>query len=400
MAIIEFTADQQRYFLASGAIHLAYFHLIKWSVPYVGNDRKRRSWILTTVTAMVISIISAYLLFQTCRTSFHAPLPYSQYEYIERFDVSFPAPGTALSLNDSSSSESLLQAKISFYQAYDQEQASTSNVFSLFHTIIDARFVPGDSQVGQATLIFFIMYLVTDLVLAMAYYLEQVTIITGWFHHSLYMFMSFHSLNVGMAHIFSSYFIIEVPTFFMGLGQMYKPLRHDMLFGVLFILFRIVFDFAYTHEFVVHRPEMSYTTKSFILLKSVMHTKFLVDWIHQQKRLRAKLAKETKILKNTPCVTVTATATVSATAYEGSSSKTIFSLNADQISQVHKMQFDLAKDLNGMVAIVDQKIESNQGVSSMSKSTSTSLNNARRRNLSGMKDTLELQSMQDLLVAH
>lgn len=63
------------------------------------------------------------------------------------------------------------------------------------------------------------------------------------------------------------------------------PLRCDMLFGASFVLFRILWDFCLTHEYVVNRPETQIVTKVILIFKSVMNFKFFIDWIKQQIRL-------------------------------------------------------------------------------------------------------------------
>ncbi|KAF9393886.1 hypothetical protein CPC16_000870 [Podila verticillata] len=400
MAIVEFTTDQQYMLLVSAALHLSCFYTVKTLVPYIGRDRKRLSWVLTTFTALVVSLLSAYILYTTGRTRFHNPVPYSQYELTPtaggfyRYDVTHPPHSSPLE----GAHVDRHQEIVSFFQAYDQ--ATTERALFFPHRLVmDSRFTPSDSRIGQAAVIFFLTYLVADLGLSLVHYREQVSFLTGWFHHCLYIMISIHTLKAKDAHWFASYLIIEVPTFFMGLGNLYKPLRHDLVFGGLFIAFRILFDFALTHELLNNQPEMGSLTKGFQLFKSVMHAKFLVDWINQQKRLRRKMAKakeeEARVKVSTtvatPCMAITLTKSPLA-----------------------------AKDLNGMIAVADtiqenerkkregQKIvnlgsndlDVRARVASVKGKTSLSLRNARRRITSNMKDTLDEQAFQDMLVAH
>lgn len=190
----------------------------------------------------------------------------------------------------------------------------------------------------------------------------------------------------------------------MGLGHLHKPLRHDLVFGGLFIAFRILFDFALTHELINNRPEMGSLTKGFLLFKSAMHAKFLVDWINQQRRLRRKAAKaQTKEEEAYAKVSTTAVA-------------------APRMAiALTKAPLSVAKDLNGMMAVVDQTIQKNERykregqkvvdigyddldtrarVVSIKGKTSSSLRSARRRITSNMKDTLDEQAFQDMAVAH
>lgn len=187
----------------------------------------------------------------------------------------------------------------------------------------------------------------------------------------------------------------------MGLGHLYKPLRHDLVFGGLFVAFRIMFDFALTHELVKNRPEIGLLNKGFQLFKSLMHTKFLVDWISQQRRLRRRPAKE---------------------AAAAPAAKASFAAVAPRmVITPTKATTGVGKDL-GMMAMVDQTIQKNgrrqegqqkvvglgyddllytkERVASVkAKTSSPSLRNARRRNISHMKGTLD-EVLHDMVVAH
>ncbi|KAF9320495.1 hypothetical protein BG003_005881 [Podila horticola] len=405
MAILHFTADQQQMILVSAALHLSCFYAVKTFIPYIGRDRKRLSWVLTTFTALVVSVLSAYILYTTGRTRFHTTVPYSQYELTPssegfyRYDVAFQHP--RLSSLEEDIPADRHQEMVSFYQSYDQATAAKSSIFWPHRLVMDSRFTPSDSLLGQAGVIFFLMYLVFDLVLSLVHCREQVSFLAGWFHHSLYIVISIHTLKVQDAHLFASYLIIEVPTFFMGLGHLYKPLRHDLVFGGLFVAFRIMFDFALTHELVKNRPEIGLLNKGFQLFKSLMHTKFLVDWISQQRRLRRRPAKE---------------------AAAAPAAKASFAAVAPRmVITPTKATTGVGKDL-GMMAMVDQTIQKNgrrqegqqkvvglgyddllytkERVASVkAKTSSPSLRNARRRNISHMKGTLD-EVLHDMVVAH
>ncbi|KAG0082530.1 hypothetical protein BGZ92_011640 [Podila epicladia] len=188
----------------------------------------------------------------------------------------------------------------------------------------------------------------------------------------------------------------------MGLGHLHKPLRHDLVFGGLFIAFRIVFDFALTYELVRNRPELCGVSQAFQLFKSVMHAKFLVDWISQQRRLRRKAAKE------------------AAAVHAAKASVAVAPRLAITLTKAPTTAMD--KDLNGMMAMVAQTIQKNECrregqqklvgagyddvlhikervISVKAKTSSSSLRIARRRNTSNMRDTLE-EAFQDMVVAH
>lgn len=74
----------------------------------------------------------------------------------------------------------------------------------------------------------------------------------------------------------------------MGLGFIYEPLRCDILFGVSFVIFRILWDSCITHEIVMIRPETQTATKVILIFTSAMNFKFFIDWVKQQIRLKSQ----------------------------------------------------------------------------------------------------------------
>ncbi|KAK3822641.1 MAG: hypothetical protein J3Q66DRAFT_437125 [Benniella sp.] len=149
----------------------------------------------------------------------------------------------------------------------------------------DLRCTPLDSWMSQVTVIFFAGYLILDMVCGFLHYRERVSLLAGWFHHSMYTGICYYTLVNGESHTFASFMIIEVPTFLLGLGFIHKSLRSDRLFGATFVLFRILWDFALTHEVIMNQPETQTFTKVILIFKSVMNFKFFIDWVKQQIRL-------------------------------------------------------------------------------------------------------------------
>ncbi|KAF9359854.1 hypothetical protein BGX26_011231 [Mortierella sp. AD094] len=306
------TSEHFHMFIISCGIHLTYFYLIKTFVPFIGKDRRRLSWVLTLATALIVSVLGPYATFSNIRTVFSEPIPYEMYNpyaveglhQVQRYDISFrPSANPLMQWQDQTWNSSFLSEKneegvstteyIAFYKAYDAMYDSSPSVWhSLRHSrwFFDLRFTPSDSSITQAAVIFFACYLILDMACGALHYRERVSILTGWFHHAMYTGICYYTLITGESHTFTSFMVIEVPTFIMGLGFLHKPLRNDMLFGSTFILFRILFDFALTHEMIMNRPELTAITRVILLFKSSMNFKFLIDWINQQIRLRRKRA--------------------------------------------------------------------------------------------------------------
>ncbi|KAI8604184.1 hypothetical protein EDD21DRAFT_438120 [Dissophora ornata] len=331
MAPVTLTSEHHYMFLGSLGFHLTYFYLIKTFVPYIGNDRKRLSWVLTLATAIVVSVLGPYATFSNLRTVFSEPVPYENYSLTSnqflaknaveaqfyRYDITFQSTmyqdlhrqeSTIVTLdpklsmqqercNDQGRLEGNLEGSssfteadkdriIAFYKAYDDSRSSPLKSFRHSRWFFDLRFTPSDNWTSQLTVVFFSCYLICDIICGLLHYRERVSFLAGWFHHSLYTCVCYYAVVTGESHAFASFLIIEVPTFILGLGFIFQPLRSDLLFGSSFILLRIFWDFALTHEMVMNRPEMGTSAKAILIFKSAMNFKFLIDWINQQIRLR------------------------------------------------------------------------------------------------------------------
>lgn len=82
-----------------------------------------------------------------------------------------------------------------------------------------------------------------------------------------------------------------VPTTVLSLGFMFPHLRHDDLFGLLFVLSRFVIDALMTHE-LLRNTSMAPLCKFLIASKVPVNIKFFIDWIKQQRRLRRRQSQQ------------------------------------------------------------------------------------------------------------
>ncbi|KAF9907988.1 hypothetical protein EC991_010336 [Linnemannia zychae] len=157
----------------------------------------------------------------------------------------------------------------------------------------DLRFTPEDNSGTINLVVFFMAYLIMDLTLGFLYYREQVTLLAGWLHHIVYIGITYYAVTRGETYSYALYMPMEAPTIVVGIGCLSKSLRRDMLYGITFIFFRIIFAYSITHEIIWNRErEVSITLKSILIFKSLMHLKFLQGWISQQKRLARKRRAE------------------------------------------------------------------------------------------------------------
>ena len=110
--------------------------------------------------------------------------------------------------------------------------------------------------------------------------------VEGWFHHSCYLgffgWLRFSGWSVGIMTTLP----LEIPTIILATGRVFPSLRQDVLFGVSFLLTRIVY-----HSFLLFRwynmenpPATLWPYPAAIL---VLHVYWFRLWIMgQAKRMR------------------------------------------------------------------------------------------------------------------
>jgi hypothetical protein len=82
--------------------------------------------------------------------------------------------------------------------------------------------------------------LVVDEALALADYEEEMGALSGWFHHTLYLFVDRWLLLNRTSGATATLLAVEVPTAILAAGSVYKPWRLDIPFGATFFAFRVV----------------------------------------------------------------------------------------------------------------------------------------------------------------
>jgi hypothetical protein len=97
----------------------------------------------------------------------------------------------------------------------------------------------GDTAVALTT--FFLTFLVWDLVVGVCRYRSKIDPLTGWVHHTAYFCMLMWVLQQQYSPLFMALCVMELPTFFLSVGSIHTPWRHDYLFAATFVATRIVF---------------------------------------------------------------------------------------------------------------------------------------------------------------
>lgn len=104
----------------------------------------------------------------------------------------------------------------------------------------DVALLGTESPWHTAGVCFFITYLALDMSLGAIFYRRRITILTGWFHHSIYIFILLWFLRLRTASFFCTVAILEVPTLILAIGSLAPNWRCDFLFAATFFCLRLV----------------------------------------------------------------------------------------------------------------------------------------------------------------
>lgn len=100
---------------------------------------------------------------------------------------------------------------------------------------------------------FFQAYLVADLLMGVIYYRSKINLLTGWIHHTLYIFIVEYASRMGWSHLFTLCAVMEVPTFVLAIASLNPRFRSDVVFALSFFATRIVLHLFLCASMVVSR---------------------------------------------------------------------------------------------------------------------------------------------------
>ncbi|KAK0199639.1 hypothetical protein DFS33DRAFT_1267464 [Desarmillaria ectypa] len=129
------------------------------------------------------------------------------------------------------------------------------------HSVKDVAHIPHLAVPANR---FFQAYLVCDLMTGAIYYRSQITILTGWFHHIIYIMIVEIAVRRSFAHVFCLCCIMEFPTFILGLGSLYPSLRSNIFFALSFFATRIVLHIMLCISYYLPTNRLYATNGSFI----------------------------------------------------------------------------------------------------------------------------------------
>ncbi|TXT13633.1 hypothetical protein VHUM_01000 [Vanrija humicola] len=153
---------------------------------------------------------------------------------------------------------------------------------------------------AQYVVAFFGVYLFAQLAVGYVAYRDQVGLLTGWIHHTVYIGLMIHLALGDQAPIFMTGAIMELPTLDLALSNMFPAVRSDERFLGLMVAFRIVLNFALLVDTLrpSSRALMSYSPVPSVMLglALAMHASWLhggiTGYLKRRKRAATKAAEE------------------------------------------------------------------------------------------------------------
>ncbi|KAI8980479.1 hypothetical protein BDB01DRAFT_231340 [Pilobolus umbonatus] len=137
--------------------------------------------------------------------------------------------------------------------------------------------------------VFFMSFLLLDLILGVIFYRKRIGLLTGWIHHISYLCVLTWAIHNRFCGVFIMMCLLELPTFLLALGSIRSHLRRDYLFATAFFSTRITFhiySIICAHKLMPFGPIM----KALFIFFPV-HCFWFMGFIKQQLRLSKKIEK-------------------------------------------------------------------------------------------------------------
>jgi len=93
--------------------------------------------------------------------------------------------------------------------------------------------------------------------MGMLFYRSKVNLLTGWIHHSVYVFIVEYAIQRHWSYIFSLCAVMEIPTFVLALGSIIPRFRSDAIFAVSFFATRIALHIVFGVTLALQRHEVA-----------------------------------------------------------------------------------------------------------------------------------------------
>ena len=190
---------------------------------------------------------------------------------------------------------------ITTFSAFCSSIVAIPFAFDLIWCRLDwTKVTPHSETVADPLAVFFLAYLVSDLVTGFLCYRNHVNMSSGWVHHTLYALFTIFWLRRGWSHGFATALLMELPTWIMGIGNLHPRLRSYWAFTISFLATRIVFHSMLIYSLIV--PSGRYVNKTvpsleplvFCALALPMHLIWAYKSVRGLRRRMKKLRAEAR----------------------------------------------------------------------------------------------------------
>lgn len=190
---------------------------------------------------------------------------------------------------------------ITTFAAFCASTTATPFVFDLIWCGLDwTKVTPHRELIANPLSMFFLAYLISDLVTGFFCYRKHVNLSSGWVHHTLYSVFTVFWLGQGWSHAFATALLMEMPTWVMGLGVLHPRFRSYWAFTLTFLATRIVFHFVFVYSLFiptgryVNQTSASWGPFVFGVLALPMHLIWAYKSVRGLRRRMRKLKAEAK----------------------------------------------------------------------------------------------------------
>ncbi|KAF9360118.1 hypothetical protein BGX26_010460 [Mortierella sp. AD094] len=151
---------------------------------------------------------------------------------------------------------------------------------------------PRDTAISALVTGYFVAFAIGDLIIGAMHYQEFVDPLSGYTHHLVYSALAYNMSRVKTLSFFSTLGgALECTTIFLAAGYMFPRLRNDFIFGLSFLLYRILFTLFSWHELILNVQPTGGGAAVFTLAL-VLHCFWFRKFIAIQLRKKSTVVKE------------------------------------------------------------------------------------------------------------
>lgn len=142
---------------------------------------------------------------------------------------------------------------------------------------------------SRTVVTFFAACNITDLFIGAIYYPSFCDPLTTYVHHAFYISCCFAYIGYGQTLVFLLGFFVEIPTVLLNVGVVFPNLRTDLLYGVVFFFFRIIYHVIFLAR--VYPLDESGVSWKLIVVPLPAHVMWFYKWLQGYLKGKSKKGK-------------------------------------------------------------------------------------------------------------